>query len=59
MPPVSQKQARFFRAVASGKAKAGGMSPEKAKEMVSGYSTHDLPKSASTFKRAVAKRKGK
>lgn len=46
MPPVSKQQAKFFRGVESGSIKAPGLSPEKAGEMVSGYSTKDLPQRA-------------
>lgn len=58
MPPVSKKQAAFFRAVASGKAKAGGMSKDKALEMVKGYPTKDLPEHSKgdAFKKAAARR---
>lgn len=62
MPPVSQRQARLFRAAASGSVKLKGMSKHKAKEMVSGHPTRDLPESSSDkadrFKKMVAKRKG-
>jgi hypothetical protein len=44
MPPKSQKQARFMRAVASGSVKKKSLSPAKAAEFVSGYSTKNLPK---------------
>lgn len=58
MPAVSKKQARFFRAVAAGKAKAGGMSKEKAHEMVAGHPTKDLPETSKgeAFKKAAARR---
>lgn len=58
MPAVSKRQARFFRAVASGKAKASGMSKERALEMVKGHPTKDLPEQSKgeAFKKAVAKR---
>ncbi len=51
MPPKSQAQARFMWAVASGKAKAPGLSKKEAKEFVSGHPTKGLP--------AKAKKKGK
>lgn len=44
MPPKSQKQAAFMRAVASGKVKAPGLSREQAQEYVAGHSTKRLPK---------------
>ena len=43
MPPKSQAQAKFMRAVASGKAKASGLSKKQAEEYVSGYPTKGLP----------------
>lgn len=43
MPPKSKKQAKFMRAVASGKVKAKGLSRKEAKEYVSGYSLRGLP----------------
>ena len=45
MPPKSKAQAKFMRAVASGKAKKGhkGLSKKEAQEYVSGYSTKGLP----------------
>ena len=43
MPPKSKAQARFMRAVASGDAKASGLSKQEAKEYVSGHSTKKLP----------------
>ena len=46
MPPVSKAQARFMRAVASGDAKAPGLSKSEAKEYVSGQSTKGLPERA-------------
>lgn len=57
MPPVSKKQARFFRAVESGDAKAPGLSREQASEMVSGYSTKNLPERKGSKKKP--RRKGK
>lgn len=56
---VSKRQARFFRAVASGKVKAGGLSRSKAEEMVAGQKTRNLPESAQRFHKAVAKKRGK
>jgi len=50
MPPVSKKQARFMRAVASGKLKKPGLSANEAEEYVSGYPTKDLPESAERSK---------
>lgn len=52
MPPVSKKQARFMRAVASGKLKKPGLSADEAEEFVSGYPTKGLPETKA--KRAVA-----
>lgn len=45
MPPKSQAQARFMRAVAGGKAKhkPAGLSQQEAQEYVSGHPTRDLP----------------
>lgn len=47
-PPKSKAQARFMRAVASGKArdKPEGLSREEAREFVSGQSTKGLPERA-------------
>lgn len=44
MPPRSQKQARFMRAVASGDIKKKGLSKKEAKEYVEGHPTKGLPK---------------
>jgi hypothetical protein len=44
VPPKSKAQARFMRAVASGKVKKKGLSKKQAKEYVSGYSLKGLPK---------------
>jgi hypothetical protein len=46
MPPTSKAQARFMRAVASGDAKAPGLSREEASEYVSGHKTKNLPEHA-------------
>lgn len=46
MPAKSKAQARFMRAVASGSAKAPGLSRKEAKEYVSGHSTKNLPERA-------------
>lgn len=48
MPPTSQRQARFMRAVASGKAKKkpAGLSRHEAEEFVSGHPTRGLPERA-------------
>jgi len=43
MPPKSKAQARFMRAVASGDAKAPGLSKAEATEYVSGQPTKNLP----------------
>lgn len=43
MPPKSKAQARFMRAVASGDAKALGLSKAEATEYVSGQPTKNLP----------------
>ena len=43
MPPKSQKQARWFRAVASGDIKKKGLSRKTAKEFVEGHPTKRLP----------------
>lgn len=43
MPPKSKAQAKFMRAVASGKVKAKGLSKSEAKEFVSGHSLRGLP----------------
>ena len=43
MPPKSKAQARLFRAVAAGSKILPGLSPEEAKEYVSGYPTKKLP----------------
>ena len=43
MPPKSQQQAKFMRAVAAGTAKAPGLSKAEAKEFVSGHATKGLP----------------
>jgi hypothetical protein len=55
---VSKKQAALFRLVASGKKKVGGLTPDKAKEMVSGFPTKGLPETSKgeAFKKAAAKR---
>lgn len=45
-PPVSQAQARFMRAVASGKIKKKGLSKREAGEYVSGHPTKGLPERA-------------
>lgn len=50
MPPVSQRQARFLRAVASGAIKVPSLTKKKAEEMVSGFATHNLPRTAKTPK---------
>ena len=44
MPPKSQKQARFFRAVASGSIKKKGLSKKEAREYVEGHPTKHLPR---------------
>jgi len=44
MPPVSKKQARWFRAVASGDIKKKGLSRKTAKEFVEGHPTKHLPR---------------
>lgn len=44
MPPKSQAQARFMRAVASGSIKKKGLSKSEAREYVSGYPVKKLPK---------------
>jgi hypothetical protein len=51
MPPKSKQQARFMRAVASGKAKAPGLSKAEAKEYVSGHPTKGLPEKAKKGKK--------
>jgi hypothetical protein len=44
VPPKSKAQARLFRAVAAGKArKKTGLSRSKAREMVKGHRTRNLP----------------
>lgn len=43
MLPKSKRQARFMRAVASGKVRKKGLSRKEAKEFVSGHSTKGLP----------------
>ena len=43
MPPVSRKQARLMRAVASGSARRGGLSRAEAQEFVEGHPTKKLP----------------
>jgi hypothetical protein len=43
VPPKSKAQARYLRAVASGKVKKKGLSSTKAEEYVSGYDTKNLP----------------
>lgn len=55
---VSKKQARFFRAVASGSVKAPGLSKDKAEEMVAGQKTRNLPETSKgeVFKKAAARR---
>jgi len=47
MPPKSKAQARFMRAVASGRVKKRGLSRAEAKEYVSGHSTKGLPEKKS------------
>jgi hypothetical protein len=47
---VSQRQARFFRAVASGSIRVPGLSKATAEEMVGSVPTHNLPKTAKTPK---------
>ena len=60
MPPVSKAQARFMRAVASGDAKAPGLSKGEASEYVAGHSTRNLPERAGkTMQRERQMRKGK
>lgn len=44
--PVSKQQARFFGAVASGAAKAPGLSKEEAKRKLKGVKIKKLPKRA-------------
>lgn len=55
MPPKSKKQARFMRAVASGKVKKKGLSKKEASEYVKGYPTKGLPEK----KKRKRKKKGK
>jgi len=43
LPPKSQKQARWFRAVASGDIKKKGLSKKEAEEYVKGHPTKRLP----------------
>ena len=43
MPPKSQKQARWFRAVASGDIKKKGLSKKTAQEYVEGHPVKYLP----------------
>lgn len=44
MPPVSKRQAAFFRAIAAGRArKRTGLSKAMALEMVKGHPTRGLP----------------
>ncbi len=43
MPPKSQAQARFLRAVASGAIKKKGLSKAEAQEYVAGHPTKKLP----------------
>lgn len=59
MPPVSKKQARFMRGVASGSIQAPGLSPEKAEEYVSGYPTKSLPERAPTGRKAQRARQSR
>ena len=55
MPPVSKRQARLFRAAASGDVKLPGLSRAEASEYVSGYPTKDLPERVSTKKKEKKK----
>lgn len=43
---TSKRQFRFFKAVAAGKAKAPGLSPSKAEEMLGSQSQAGLPERA-------------
>jgi hypothetical protein len=58
MPPKSKRQARFMRAVASGKVrkKAKGLTKKEAQEFVSGHPTKGLPETARKKKKKKRKR---
>ncbi len=58
MPPKSRVQARYMRAVASGRIKSKGLSKRAALEYVQGYDTGNLPnKTKKTQKKTKSKRK--
>lgn len=57
-PPRSKLQAKFMRAIASGTAKAPGLSKKEASEYVSGYSTKNLPTKVSRYSKLKKKLKG-
>lgn len=57
MPAVSKHQFKFMGAVASGKVKKAGLSPEQAKEYISGQTNyHKLPSRSPTSKKAKVKK---
>lgn len=57
MPPKTQKQARFFGAVAGGKArKKTSLSRSQARESLRGTKVKSLPKSAKSGRRKRRKR---
>ena len=51
MPPRSQSQARFMRAVASGAIKVPGLSKKEAEEYVKGHATKGLPEHVKEHKK--------
>jgi len=51
MPAKSKAQFRFMKAVASGKAKAKGLSKEEAEEYTAGQSPKGLPRKVKKGKR--------
>lgn len=53
MPATSQAQFRFMEAVAHGSIKKAGLSPDKAKEFVSGQSPKGLPERVKEARKKV------
>ena len=57
MPAKSKAQFQFMKAVASGNKRVKGLSPEQAKEYVTGQSPKGLPAKKTTFKKLRKKLK--
>lgn len=56
MPAKSKAQAAFMGAIAGGKKKVKGLSPEKAKEFLEGVSVSKLPEKAKPKKHSSSER---